>query len=205
MVGVKGYYKLALWLDKMYDAEAFVQSERQDRPTTMLWLADTIPCLLIVHPYVQGMHWSNTSCTLHPWVCYHRGRDGFVKTFSCLFISDHLTHDTVAVYAFQKKLVEILNETLGKEVITLEAMEYNFDGCSKQYKNKKFFLNLTFHQLDFGVPANVSFSATSHGKGPWDGVAGLAKNEAALESLRRPTDNKILTAKDFLTFMKKKI
>ena len=46
--------------------------------------------------------------------------------------------------------------------------------------------------------------ATSHGKGPWDGIAGCAKREAALESLRRPLDNQIQTATDFFTFVKEK-
>ena len=45
-VGVGGYYKLTLWLDKRYNLVALVQSEGSIRPTTMLWLAKTIPCLL---------------------------------------------------------------------------------------------------------------------------------------------------------------
>ena len=27
---------------------------------------------------IQGVHWSNTSCTLHPWLCYYRGVEGKV-------------------------------------------------------------------------------------------------------------------------------
>ena len=86
----------------------------------------------------------------------------------------------------------------------LSEIQYFSDGCSKQYKNKKNFLNLTFHEVDFGVPANWAFSATSHGKGPCDGVAGCAKREAALESLRRPEENQIQTAMDLYDFVKEK-
>ena len=147
---------------------------------------------------VQGVHWSNTSCTLHPWMCYYQ-EDGVKKIFTVLFISDCLTHDTVAVYAFQKILVSLL-----KNKLNLTAIQYFSDGCARQYKNKKNFLNLVKHTQDFGVPADWSFSATSHGKGPWDGLAGSVKREAALESLRRPADNQIQTALDFFKFAKEK-
>ena len=83
-------------------------------------------------------------------------------------------------------------------------IQYFTDGCAKQYKNKKNFLNMTYHFEDFGVVANWAFSATSHGKGPWDGIAGCAKREAALESLRRPEENQIQTAQDFYNFVKAK-
>ena len=65
-------------------------------------------------------------------------------------------------------------------------------------------MNLVHHYVDFGVSAKWSFSATSHGKGPWDGLAGSAKREAALESLRRPLENQILTPQEFYDFIKNK-
>ena len=133
-----------------------------------------------------------------PWICYYN-EEGVIKTLSVLLISDCLTHDTIAVYAFQKLLISLL-----KERTNLSAIQYFSDGCSRQYKNKKNFLNLAYHAADFGVPADWSFSATSHGKGPWDGLAGSAKREAALESLRRPVDQQILNTEDFYKFIKEK-
>ena len=152
----------------------------------------------VMQDAAQGVHWFNTSCTLHPWICYYN-EDNTIKMFSVLFISDCLTHDTVAVYAFQKVLIQLL-----KERMNLAAVQYFSDGCSKQYKNKKNFLNLAYHVADFGVQADWSFSATSHGKGPWDGLAGSVKREAALESLRRPHDNQILTPMQLFEFAKEK-
>ena len=152
----------------------------------------------VIQDAAQGVHWSNTSCTLHPWMCYYK-EGNIAKTFTVLFISDCLTHNTVAVYAFQKILIALL-----KERVDLKAVQYFSDGCSKQYKNKKNFLNITYHKQDFGVPAEWGFSATSHGKGPWDGLAGSVKREAALESLRRPVDNQILTPQEFYKFAKEK-
>ena len=145
---------------------------------------------------VQGVHWSNTQVTLHPWMCYFK-QDGVLKTFSVLFISDCLTHNTVAVFSFQKVLIRLL-----KEKLNLVKILYFSDGCSKQYKNKKNFLNLANHKIDFGVAADWAFSATSHGKGPWDGLAGSVKRQAALESLKRPEENQIQTPLQFYEFAK---
>lgn len=154
----------------------------------------------VIQDAAQGVHWSNSSCTLHPWICYFK-EDNTIKTFTALFISDCLTHNTVAVYAFQKVLIQLLKERMDPVPV---AIQYFSDGCSKQYKNKKNFLNLAYHVKDFGVPADWSFSATSHGKGPWDGLAGSVKREAALESLKRPLDNQILTPLEFYKFAKQK-
>ena len=44
-------FKLTLWPDKRYNLVGLVQSEGSVQPTTMLWLANTVPCLLIAHPY----------------------------------------------------------------------------------------------------------------------------------------------------------
>ena len=59
----------------------------------------------------QGVHWSNSSCTLHPWVCYYK-EGNEMKIFNCLMISDHLEHNTVAVYSFQKELMNLLRNKL---------------------------------------------------------------------------------------------
>ena len=153
---------------------------------------------------VQGVHWSNTSCTLHPWVCYYPGQDGTLKTHTSLIISDCLSHNTVAVYSFQQNIIEQLKVKLNEEGLELKKIKYHTDGCAEQYKNLKNFRNLAEHQKDFGVKADWSFSATGHGKGPWDGLAGSAKREAALESLRRPSIDQIQTPSDFYKFVKEK-
>ena len=54
------------------------------------------------------------------------------------------------------KLKIVLN-ALGKLI-------YFSDGAASQYKNYKNFINLCYHENDFGVPAEWNFFATSHGK-----------------------------------------
>ena len=57
----------------------------------------------------------------------------------------------------------------------------------------EFFSSNIYHHKDFGIKADWSFWATSHGKGPWDGVGGKLKqsctNAIQQESdIRNPVD-----------------
>ena len=86
-------------------------------------------------------------------------------------MNDHLQHDTVAVYSFQKVVLEYLKVKLPM----LKKMIYFSDGCGGQYKNYKNFLNLMKHRDDFALNAEWSVFATSHGKNACDGVEGYSK------------------------------
>ena len=83
-------------------------------------------------------------------------------------------------------------------------MIYFSDGCAGQYKNCKNFVNLCLHEQDFDITAEWHFFATSHGKGPCDGLGGTVKRLAARASLQRCSDgyyqDQILTAKAFFGF-----
>ena len=61
---------------------------------------------------------------------------------------------------------------------------YFSDGAAAQYKNFKNFFNIAFHFQDFGVEAEWHFFATSHGKGPCDGIGGTLKRSAKKASLQ---------------------
>ena len=155
----------------------------------------------VVQEGIQGVHWNHTQTTLHPFVVYYKTEeDGDLKHKSYVFVSDRLKHDVQSVYAFQKKLIESLRET-----IELSHVIYFTDGAASQYKNRKNFANLCQHFQDFGVTAEWNFHPSCHGKGPWDGIGGLIKREARLESLRRRQDSpSIENAQDLYEFAKRK-
>ncbi|KAJ4426965.1 hypothetical protein ANN_26764 [Periplaneta americana] len=71
--------------------------------------------------------------------------------------------------------------------------EKRSDGASSQYKNRKNFINLYYHEEEFGIKAEWHFFATSHGKGSCDGIGGTIKRQAARASLQRPIHNQITT------------
>ena len=93
-------------------------------------------------------------------------------------LSDCLSHDTNAVYKFQKIIKHYL-----KENFQPRKMIYFTDGAAQHFKNKYNFINLLHHEMGFGIPAEWHFHATAHGKGPCDGIGGNLKRLAALASL----------------------
>ena len=128
----------------------------------------------------------HSRATIHPFVVYYLDM-GKLHHLSYVVISDCLHHDTVAVYLFQKSLLDFLKK------FSICKVFYFSDGAASLYKNRKNFINLCHHEADFGVPAEWHFSATSHGKGACDGVGGTVKCLAARASLQRPYDQQIMT------------
>ncbi len=151
----------------------------------------------IIQDAVQSFHWSNLQATLHPFVCYYMD-GGESKHVSFVIISDCLTHDTVAVHLFQRQLINFLESKFNKKP---KKLYYFSDGCTGQYKNYKNFINLCHHEQDFAVSAEWHFFASSHGKGPCDGLGGLIKRLAARASLQRTTGNFILNPYQLYSFV----
>ena len=150
----------------------------------------------VVQDEAQSFHWNNSMATLHPFVYYFK-QDGEVNHNNFVLISDCHTHDTVAVHLFQRELMRHLSEKFQ----VLKAVIYFSDGCAGQYKNLKNFCNLCLHEYDFGVPAEWHFFATSHGKGPSDGIGGTIKREATKASLQRPYHDQILSPLKLFQFV----
>lgn len=168
----------------------------------------------VVQDAAQSFHWNNLQATLHPFVCYyreeelgkendsdHHGQTSILKHVSFVIVSESNIHDTVAVHLFQKVLLNFLAQRVNKP----KKIIYFSDGCAAQYKNRKNFVNLCHHEQDFGMPAEWHFFATSHGKGPCDGVGGTVKRLAARASLQRPVDNQILTPRHLFEFAQSEI
>ena len=101
---------------------------------------------------------------------------GELKSYSLACISDELIHSTNAVYTFQDCVISHLK---GKLPFEIKKIFYFSDGAASQYKNYKNFANLAHHFTDFQIEAEWHFFATSHGKGPYDGIGGTLKREAA--------------------------
>lgn len=143
----------------------------------------------ILQDAAQGFHWNNSQATIHPFVAYftHHKEE---RHISFVVISDCLQYDTVAVYLFQRKLIEFLKLALP---FMLKKIVYFSDGAASQYKNRKNFINLCHHYSDFAVEAEWHFSATSHGKGACDGLGGTVNRLAARASLQRPYEQQIMT------------
>ena len=117
---------------------------------------------------------------------YFKTGSGLKRT-SLFFISDDLTYDTGFVHCLQRKLTEHIKEQYPE----INHLSYFFDGCAGQYKNYKNFINLTYHYNDFGLTADWSFFATSHGKSVCDGIGGCVKRKFVNASFAASPSNKI--------------
>lgn len=141
--------------------------------------AENYPC--VTQNATQAAYFNQKQVTVCPMVVYYKTEEGEIKLWNNLVISEVMSHDTKAVYAFQKHLISNLKERFPD----LEEIIYVSDGCAAQYKNKKNFKNICLHEKDFGVKAQWHFFPTSHGKGPCDGVGGMIKRKARDASIRK--------------------
>ncbi|KAK0169394.1 hypothetical protein PV328_012113 [Microctonus aethiopoides] len=144
---------------------------------------------------VQGVYWNNSQATVHPFACYYRlsnENESNVVPLSLVIISDNLTHNTTAVYCFQ----EVLTSFLKEKIPNISKIIYFSDGAVAQYKNRYNLVNLLHHEEDFQIKAEWNFFATSHGKGPSDGLGGTIKRLASRANLQLPTEQQIQTPEE---------
>lgn len=132
---------------------------------------------------IQSAYFDSKSVSIHPFVLFYKDKKepNEVKSKNYVVISEGKEQNTNAVYTFLKKLVPEVKKMFPE----LEKIFYLSDGCAEQYKNKKNFINLCRHKIDFGLDAEWHFFPTSHGKGPCDGIGGVIKRMAHFASARQ--------------------
>lgn len=156
----------------------------------------------VIQDEVQGYHWTQDSCSLHPvviYTCNEQGKDLIVS--SLCVISDDLEHDVGFVYETQRIVAQFLNDRFSR----VQTLHYFSDGCAGQYKNCKNFINMCHHQKDFNLKGCWSFFATSHGKSPCDGIGGTVKRLLTRESLQLGPGNTITNVQKVLEFCQSRI
>lgn len=114
---------------------------------------------------IQGYYWSNLQSTLHVSCIYYM-ENGTLTNINHLAISESLTHDASAVSLFQSRMIPQIKAKLPH----IKKIHYFTDGAGSQYKNRKSFVNLAYHEEDYGIIADWNFFATSHGKGKYNFV-----------------------------------
>lgn len=142
----------------------------------------------VVQDAIQGFHWSNAQCTIHPIAIYYKDENDELQFTSLIAIAESLKHNHIAVRLFLKKSYEFIKDKLPN----IKKIFHFSDGAGGQYKNKMTFFNLSKMKEEFDLEAEWHFFATCHGKGPCDALGGVLKRNAAKASLQ---NNEILTAK----------
>ena len=154
----------------------------------------------LVQDEIQGYHWKETECSLHPVVVYICSSDNLVESSLCI-LSEDLNHDVAFVYKVVKETVDFIKKELNPSVKTIHDFS---DGCAAQYKNCKHFVNLCHHLTDFSIDCMWNF-LTSHGKSPCDVIGGTMKRLTARASLQCPISSQILSGKTMFEFCQSSI
>ncbi|CAD6220764.1 GSCOCG00011584001-RA-CDS [Cotesia congregata] len=142
----------------------------------------------IVQDAVPGFHWNNNQATIFSVFIYFK-QNGELKHRSLIIISDSMNHDVIAVHVYSKIVTDFIKELNPQATKVI----YFSDGAPEQFKNSKNFVNIYYHDEDFGLKAGWHYFATAHGKGPCDGAGGTFERKAVKVSLQQPVDKQITT------------
>lgn len=135
---------------------------------------------------IQSAYWSYSQVTLFT-VCVW-AQEG---PFSLVIVSDYLSRDKYAVHTFLQDILIEIEVHYGRK---FKEIVFFSDGAASQFKQKYHLNNMTHLQCE-----NIQwkFFATSHGKGPVDGIGGELKRRVKMKVLSGQAN--VLNATDFFT------
>lgn len=138
---------------------------------------------------IESAHWTQKQVTLHPIFIVRHAHDSTVEKpvilkESLVVLSNQLTHNADAVYAFTTQLLVHLNLNPGPRAI--KKIHRFSDNCSCQYKCKTAFQHMSLLYKNFGIQVIYHYSESGHGKGPSDGIKA---------GVKRRLDNLVLGGK----------
>ena len=114
---------------------------------------------------IQSAHWSQSQISLFTSAVWYSG-----IIHSGVIVSDNLTHSKETVVAYIDKLLEDIPQEV-------EEVHIWSDGPTSQFKNKYIAAALPTLQAKHNITIKWNFFATSHGKGPVDGIGGSVKRQ----------------------------
>ena len=149
----------------------------------------------VIQDDIQQRFWYQSAVTLHPVMFYVKNNDKLIHKNYCIF-SDDLKHDVPMVKTFIKKILQYIKD----EFTSVKKVEFFSHGCGGQYKNCEVF-NFLYHcQQNYNLLITWNFFTTAHGKSACDGIGGIIKRLATIESLKRPYNNHIISLIELLKF-----
>ncbi|XP_071481354.1 uncharacterized protein [Diadema antillarum] len=113
---------------------------------------------------IQSAHWNQRQVSLFTVAVWHYG-----SQHSYVITSDNLAHGKETVIAYLDKALDGLPDNVKK--VSLWS-----DGPASQFKNRYIAASLDTLQCKHKLQIQWNFFATSHGKGPVDGIGGSVKH-----------------------------
>ncbi|XP_077976176.1 uncharacterized protein LOC144432038 [Styela clava] len=112
---------------------------------------------------IQSAHWQQQQISIFTAAAWYGG-----KNHSMAVVSDYLCHSKEAV-------IPILSKILSTLPSFIKSVKIWSDGPSSQFKNKYILASLPALESVHNISISWNFFATSHGKGPVDGIGGSVK------------------------------
>lgn len=112
---------------------------------------------------VQSNHWQKAQVSIFTAALWYES-----TLHPIVLTSDNLTHSKDTVVAYIDRLLEEIPETVKKVLIWS-------DGPACQFKNRFIVAALKPLQEKHGIEITWNFFATSHGRGPVDGIGGAVR------------------------------
>ena len=112
---------------------------------------------------IQSAHWKQHQVSLFTAAIWHSG-----SIHSYVIASDNINHSKETIIAYTDRLLDLLPNNV-------TTTSFWSDGPSSQFKNRYHIASLAGLQRDHNVEITWNYFATSHGKGPVDGIGGSVK------------------------------
>ena len=130
---------------QQYDYIKNIKDDANENDTVAVHIDFAENHTLLNHKEIMQTHWTTPQATIFT-IHLKINKE---KHNSIAIISDYLAHDVEFVHAAQG----IVNHYVQSTYPTVKQLNYVSDGAPQHFKNNKNILNLTYHQVDFGLPA----------------------------------------------------
>ncbi len=139
---------------------------------------------------IQSQYWKKKQISLYTVVIWFEE-----KSLSLLIASDLLSHEKKSVTSFTCFVIEEIKTKFP----TVEKVKTFTDGPSSQFKNRYIASSIPEMEKKYGLQIEWNYFASGHGKGPVDGVGGIAKRTVYRRCMAGAT---ITNANDFCEILK---
>lgn len=129
----------------------------------------------IAQDEIQSYHWGQPQVSLFTCSLWYGG-----KQHPYVIISENLIHSKDTIIAYLSRILDEIPDDVNQVRIWS-------DGPSSQFKNKYIAASLKVLQNRKGKKIVWNYFATSHGKGPVDGIGGSVKRSVRQEVLKNKT------------------
>lgn len=174
---------------KTYNEQRMQVSQDPHAALMQIDFAENYSC--IAQNECQSFYWSHPQVTLFTCSLWHSQQQHPI-----VIVSDNNTHNKETVIPYVSRLLDELPCDQNIKFLNIWS-----DGPSSQFKNKFVAATIPALQKHHNMKITWNYFATSHGKGPVDGIGGSVKRQVRNEVIKK--DETVLNAFQFVKVCQK--